>query len=389
MTELLIKLFVKNSKDTKDVKVRLAYGNLAGIVGILCNVLLFVGKYLIGTIFGSIAIAADAINNLSDASSNIVSLIGFKLGSKKADEEHPFGHARYEYLAGLVVCVIIVAIGLSLAKESILKVIHPSEVDCNALMIVVMLISIAVKLWMSIFNKKIGTRIESDTLIATAADSRNDVISTSAVVIATILCKVTGWNIIDGIAGIGVAIFILYSGIGLIKETLSPLLGKVPAAEFVNHITEKIQSYPGVIGVHDLMIHDYGPGNLFATVHVEFPAETPVIEAHEIMDEIERDFQKQEHMILTIHYDPIVEESEEVAEIRTFVSQSAKELDERLSIHEVRLVPGKESSNVIFDCVKPAGFKISDSEITSYLQKRVTEWNPHYRCVIKVEQSYV
>lgn len=389
MTELLIKLFVKNSKNTKDVKVRLAYGNLAGIVGILCNVLLFVGKYLIGTIFGSIAIAADAINNLSDASSNIVSLIGFKLGSKKADEEHPFGHARYEYLAGLVVCVIIVAIGLSLAKESILKVIHPSEVDCNALMIVVMLISIAVKLWMSIFNKKIGTRIESDTLIATAADSRNDVISTSAVVVATILCKVTGWNIIDGIAGIGVAIFILYSGIGLIKETLSPLLGKVPAAEFVNHITEKIQSYPGVIGVHDLMIHDYGPGNLFATVHVEFPAETPVIEAHEIMDEIERDFQKQEHMILTIHYDPIVEESEEVAEIRTFVSQSAKELDERLSIHEVRLVPGKESSNVIFDCVKPAGFKISDSEITSYLQKRVTEWNPHYRCVIKVEQSYV
>ena len=358
MTELLIKLFIKNSKDTKDVKVRLAYGNLAGIVGILCNVLLFVGKYLIGTIFGSIAIAADAINNLSDASSNIVSLIGFKLGSKKADEEHPFGHARYEYLAGLVVCVIIVAIGLSLAKESILKVIHPSEVDCNA-------------------------------LIATAADSRNEVISTSAVVIATILCKVTGWNIIDGIAGIGVAVFILYSGIGLIKETLSPLLGKVPAAEFVNHITEKIQSYPGVIGVHDLMIHDYGPGNLFATVHVEFPAETPVIEAHEIMDEIERDFQKQEHMILTIHYDPIVEESEEVAKIRAFVSQAAKEFDERLSIHEVRLVPGNLSSNVIFDCVKPAGFKASDSEITSYLQKRVTEWNPCYRCVIKIEQSYV
>ena len=368
MTELLVKLFVKNSKDTKDTKVRLAYGNLAGIVGILCNVLLFAGKYIIGTLFGSIAIAADAVNNLSDASSNIVSLLGFKLGSKKADEEHPYGHARYEYLAGLVVCVIIVAIGLSLAKESILKVIHPSEVDCNVLMIVVLLISICVKLWMSIFNKKIGMRIESDTLIATAADSRNDVISTSAVVVATILCKVTGLNIIDGIAGIGVAVFILYSGIGLIKETLSPLLGKVPAAEFVNHITEKIQSYPGVIGVHDLMIHDYGPGNLFATVHVEFPAETPVIEAHEVMDEIERDFQEQEHMILTIHYDPIVEENAEVAEIRAFVSKAAKEFDERLSIHEVRLVPGNESGNVIFDCVKPAGFKISDSEISSYLQ---------------------
>ena len=359
MTELLIKLFVKNNKDTKNTKVRLAYGNLAGIVGILCNVLLFAGKYIIGTLFGSIAIAADAVNNLSDASSNIVSLLGFKLGSKKADEEHPYGHARYEYLAGLVVCVIIVAIGLSLAKESILKVIHPSEVDCNVLMIVVLLISICVKLWMSIFNKKIGMRIESDTLIATAADSRNDVISTSAVVVATILCKVTGLNIIDGIAGIGVAVFILYSGIGLIKETLSPLLGKVPAAEFVNHITEKIQSYPGVIGVHDLM------------------------------DEIERDFQEQEHMILTIHYDPIVEENAEVAEIRAFVSKAAKEFDERLSIHEVRLVPGNESSNVIFDCVKPAGFKSSDGEISSYLQKRVAEWNPRYRCVIKVEQSYV
>ena len=376
-------------KQKDDSAKRATLGKLSGLVGIVCNVCLAGSKLAVGKLAGSMSITADGLNNLSDAASSIVTLTGFKLAEKPADKEHPYGHARFEYLACLTVAVMILFIGFELAKSSLEKVLHPVTVEFSLLSMIVLIASILVKAGMMIFNTRMGKRIDSTTLLATAADSRNDVISTSAVVIATILCKVTGWNIIDGIAGIGVAVFILYSGIGLIKETLSPLLGKVPAAEFVNHITEKIQSYPGVIGVHDLMIHDYGPGNLFATVHVEFPAETPVIEAHEIMDEIERDFQKQEHMILTIHYDPIVEESEEVAEIRTFVSQAAKELDERLSIHEVRLVPGKESSNVIFDCVKPAGFKISDSEITSYLQKRVTEWNPHYRCVIKVEQSYV
>ena len=376
-------------KDLQDSAKRAALGKLSGLVGIVCNVGLAGSKLAVGKLAGSMSITADGLNNLSDAASSIVTLTGFKLAEKPADKEHPYGHARFEYLASLTVSVMILFIGFELAKSSVEKVLHPVAVEFSLLSMIVLIASILVKAGMMIFNTRMGKRIDSTVLIATAADSRNDVISTSAVVVATILCKVTGWNIIDGIAGIGVAVFILYSGIGLIKETLSPLLGKVPAAEFVNHITEKIQSYPGVIGVHDLMIHDYGPGNLFATVHVEFPAETPVIEAHEIMDEIERDFQKQEHMILTIHYDPIVEESEEVAKIRAFVSQAAKEFDERLSIHEVRLVPGNLSSNVIFDCVKPAGFKASDSEITSYLQKRVTEWNPRYRCVIKVEQSYV
>ena len=392
MTELLIKLFIKNSKDTKDVKVRLAYGNLAGIVGILCNVLLFVGKYLIGTIFGSIAIAADAINNLSDASSNIVSLIGFKLGSKKADEEHPFGHARYEYLAGLVVCVIIVAIGLSLAKESILKVIHPSEVDCNVLMIVVMLISIAVKLWMSIFNKKIGMKIESDTLIATAADSRNDVISTSAVVVATILCKVTGWNIIDGIAGIGVAVFILYSGIGLIKETLSPLLGKVPAAEFVNHITEKIQSYPGVIGVHDLMIHDYGPGNRLVSFHVEMDANADVMYSHDVIDRIERDLLNQDDLVATIHFDPVIASDSHVAELRSFLQQEVASLDTRANIHDLRIVPGPTHTNVIFDCAVPAEYitekQRRGAKLAAALRAAVERKWPDHFCIIKLEPDY-
>ena len=373
----------------EDPKKRAEIGKMSGLIGIACNFLLAGSKIAVGNFAGSTSIVADGLNNMSDAASSAVTLIGFKLAEKPADREHPYGQARFEYLASLVVSAMILVIGLELAQKSVEKIKNPIPVEFSCVTLAVLVFSILMKSGMAVFNSRMGKKIQSTTLIATAADSRNDVISTSAVVIATILCKVTGWNIIDGIAGIGVAVFILYSGIGLIKETLSPLLGKVPAAEFVNHITEKIQSYPGVIGVHDLMIHDYGPGNLFATVHVEFPAETPVIEAHEIMDEIERDFQKQEHMILTIHYDPIVEESEEVAKIRAFVSQAAKEFDERLSIHEVRLVPGNLSSNVIFDCVKPAGFKASDSEITSYLQKRVTEWNPRYRCVIKVEQSYV
>mgnify|MGYP000587535460 CR=1 FL=1 len=389
MIQLLIRTFIRDADNTASRTVRTAYGNLACLVSVVCNLLLFAGKTAVGTLFGSVSITADGLNNLSDASSNIVSLIGFKLGSRPADSEHPYGHARYEYLAGLAVSVMILVIGVELFKESFAKTLDPTPVSFGWLTVVVLVASILVKLWMSHLNRTIGRRIDSDTLLATAADARNDVITTSVVLIAAVLTQVTGFARLDGLMGIAVSLFILYSGAMLVKDTIDPLLGSAPDPELVRHIEDKALSYPGVLGVHDLMIHDYGPGNLFATVHVEFPAETPVIEAHEIMDEIERDFQKQEHMILTIHYDPIVEESEEVAKIRAFVSQAAKEFDERLSIHEVRLVPGKESSNVIFDCVKPAGFKISDSEITSYLQKRVTEWNPRYRCVIKVEQSYV
>lgn len=389
VTKLLIKLFIKEKENVTDAKVRTAYGNLAGIVGIICNVLLFAGKYLVGTIFGSIAIAADAINNLSDASSNIVSLLGFKLGSRKPDAEHPYGHGRYEYLAGLVVCVIILAIGLSLAKESVGKIIHPTEVAFSWLSIIVLIVSVAVKLWMSLFNRAIGIKINSDTLMATAADSRNDVISTAVVIVSTFLCKATGIYRIDGIMGLGVAVFILYSGVMLIRETLSPLLGKAPDREFVKNIEKKVREFPDVIGVHDLMVHDYGPGNIFATLHVEFPAETDVIKAHDVIDNIEKYFLTEENLMMTIHYDPIVTSDERVNELWRFLSQTAKELDERLSIHDVRLVPGNTHINLVFDCVKPAGFEKPDKEIRSYIEKKVKSLDEKYQCVIKMEQSYV
>lgn len=389
MTKLFIDLFIKDKDNAANAEVRASYGNLAGIAGIVCNVLLFIGKYLVGTISGSIAIAADAVNNLSDASSNIVSLLGFKLSSRKPDEEHPYGHGRYEYLAGLTVCVIILAVGISLAKESIVKIVHPAEVAFSWLSILVLAVSIGIKFWMYKFNRKIGRIIKSDTLIAAAADSRNDVISTAAVIAAAFLCKASGVYIIDGIMGLCVSAFILYSGLGLIREALNPLLGKAPDPGMVKHIKEKVLSFPYVMGMHDLMIHDYGPGSIFVTLHAEFPAELDVIEAHDIMDNIERYFIMEENLMVTIHYDPIVKENEEVTHLRQFLEKTVKELDENLSVHEVRLVPGKSHMNVVFDCVKPAGFGKSDEQIRSFLEERVRALNPKYVCVIKIEQSYV
>ena len=389
MTHFLIRLFIKDRENVKNVQVRTAYGNLSGAVCILCNFLIFLGKYIVGTVTGSIAIAADGVNNLSDASSNIVSLIGFKLSSRKPDQEHPYGHGRYEYLAGLVVCLIIMAIGILLGWESIQKVIHPAEVSFDWLMVVVLLVSMAVKLWMFFFNRTIGKIISSETLMATAADSRNDVITTAVVLLSTFLCRATGVYIIDGIMGIAVAVFILVNGIQLVGDTLSPLLGKVPDAEFVKHIEETILGFPGVLGVHDLMVHDYGPGSRFATIHVEFPAETDVIEAHDVMDQIEQYFLEQEQLLMTTHYDPILADDGEVEAVRSFLAEAAGQLDEQLSVHEVRIVPGNTHINVVFDCVKPAGFSIRDEEIREYFSGRIQEMNPLFRCVIKVEQSYI
>lgn len=285
--------------------------------------------------------------------------------------------------------MIIMAIGVLLAWESIQKVMEPAEVAFDWLMILVLLISIGVKLWMYFFNRTIGKIISSETLMATAADSRNDVITTAVVLLSTFLCRATGIYLIDGIMGIAVAVFILVNGVQLIRETLSPLLGKVPDPEFVRHIEKTVMSFPGVLGVHDLMVHDYGPGSRFVTLHVEFPAEKDVIEAHDVMDQIEQYFLEQEQLLMTIHYDPIVTDNGEVERLRHFLAEVAEQFDERLSIHEVRIVPGNTHINIVFDCVRPAGFRRKDDEIREYFSARVKELNPDYRCVIKVEQSYV
>ena len=339
-------------------------------------------------LFRSIAIMADALNNLSDASSNVVSLIGFRLAAKAPDAEHPYGHARYEYLAGLVVSVTILAIGLSLLKESALKVLHPTPVAFSWLSIGVLAASILVKLWLSGFNRAVGKKINSETLMATAADSRNDVLTTGAVLLSTILCSLTGYGIIDGIMGVGVAAFILWSGWGLVMDTLSPLLGESPSPELVEHIERTVMSYPGVLGVHDLMVHDYGPGHQFASLHVEFPAETDPLTAHDVIDNIENDFLKKDRLQVTIHYDPIVTADASVGVLRARLKEHARQLDPRLSIHDLRIVPGDSHTNVLFDLVFPAGYTGDIDQMLAKMCQFVKEQDPKYCCVVKVEQSY-
>ena len=376
MTQFLIRCFIKRPDDVKDAAVRTAYGNLASLVGMACNILLCIGKLLAGTLFGSIAIMADALNNLSDASSNVVSLIGFRLAAKAPDAEHPYGHARYEYLAGLVVSVTILAIGLSLLKESALKVLHPTPVAFSWLSIGVLAASILVKLWLSGFNRTVGKKINSETLMATAADSRNDVLTTGAVLLSTILCSLTGYGIIDGIMGVGVAAFILWSGWGLVMDTLSPLLGESPSPELVEHIERTVMSYPGVLGVHDLMVHDYGPGHQFASLHVEFPAETDPLTAHDVIDNIENDFLKKDRLQVTIHYDPIVTADASVGVLRARLKEHARQLDPRLSIHDLRIVPGDSHTNVLFDLVFPAGYTGDIDQMLAKMCQFVKEQDP-------------
>lgn len=389
MTQLLIRLFVRDSQNVQATSVRTAYGQLAGAVGILCNVLLFLGKFVVGTMFGSIAITADAMNNLSDASSNVVSLLGFRLGAMKPDQKHPYGHGRFEYLASLAVSVMILSIGLDLFKESLVKVIHPEQVAFSWLSVGVLVVSILVKLWLSLFNKKIGTLIHSDTLMATAADSRNDVLSTLGVLAGTFLVRWTQMPVLDGIMGLAVAIFILWAGYNLVKETLSPLLGEKPDPELVKHIQKTVMSYPNVMGTHDLMVHDYGPGHQFASLHVEFPAEMDVIDAHDLMDNIERDFLNRDRIMVTIHYDPIVTTDPRVREIRTYLNQVLKKIDTCLSLHDLRIVPGHSHTNIVFDLVTPAGYTGDKAAIVEQLRNAARSMDPNYICVIKLEQAYV
>lgn len=391
MTQLLIRLFVRHPDDTKNAAVRTAYGNLASLVGMACNLLLCLGKLAAGTLFGSIAIMADALNNLSDASSNVVSLVGFRLAAKGPDEKHPYGHARYEYLAGLVVCVTILAIGLSLLKESVLKVLHPTAVVFSWLSVGVLAASIGVKLWMSRFNKTIGQRINSETLMATAADSRNDVLTTSAVLLSTVLSHLTGWDVLDGLMGVAVAAFILWSGWGLMMDTLSPLLGESPSPELVEHIEHTVMSYPGVLGVHDLMVHDYGPGHQFASLHIEFPAEADPLEAHDIIDNIERDFHDNDNIHLVIHYDPIQTGDRAVGTLRTWMEGQLQTISPQLSMHDFRTVRGPTHTNLIFDVVVPAGFSLGDEALRARIQQLAQQKNTEemkYYTVVTVDHSY-
>ena len=388
ITEQIIHRFV-GDENPNDGRYRSKVGNLASIVGIICNVLLFVGKFVVGMVFGSMAIAADAFNNLSDAGSSVISLFGFWLGSKKADAEHPYGHARYEYLSALAVWVIILAIGLNLAVEGIGKIIHPTGIRFSWLTIMVLMASILVKLWLSHFNGQLAEMIDSDTLRATSADARNDCLSTAAVLIATLLVSATQVERIDGVMTVAVAAFIMYSGYGMLRDALAPLLGERPDPELVKKIEKRVMSYPQVLGMHDLMVHDYGPGNQFASLHIELAAEMDNMKAHDLIDNIEWEFQKKEQLPVIIHYDPIVTKNRETVQLREYLADMVKVYDDRLAVHDLRIVPGDSHTNVLFDLVLPAGYDGDQEKVLDYVKKIVHEKNEKYICVIKVEQSYV
>ncbi|MBO7048965.1 MAG: cation transporter [Spirochaetia bacterium] len=363
------------------------YGKRASIIGICCNVLLCLGKLAAGYISGSISIVADGLNNLSDASGNAISFLGFKLGERKPDAEHPYGHARYEYVAGLVVSVIILSLGFSLTKEAVLEIINPDPPTFSWLSIIILVISIAVKLWMSLYSRKVGEKIGSDTLKAVAIDSRNDVIATSAVLAGIIFTYFSNLKRLDGILGLAVALFIIYSGIELVREMLSPLLGESPDPELVRSIEEKVLSYPNVLGIHDLMVHDYGPGHTFASLHVEMPAEMDVMESHDLIDCIENDLTA-EGVQTSIHFDPIVTEDSRVADMRLAIAGKVKELDSSLTIHDLRLVIGPTHTNVLFDLVFPAGFKGDTSFVVKEVEAFIKSLNSKNIPKIKVEQGY-
>ena len=369
MTQLLLTLFIKPT-DPADPNYRSACGKLAGATGIACNILLFLGKLLAGLLSGSVSVMADAFNNLADASSSLVTLLGFKLAEKPADPHHPYGHARIEYLSGLIVSAMILVIGVELGKSSFEKILHSEAVSFTWLTAGILAASILVKLWLAGFCRKLGRQIGSAALEATAADSRNDVISTASVLVAGLLSMLFGWQI-DGFVGLAVAAFILYSGIGIARETIDPLLGEAPDPGLVQMINDRIMSYEKVLGIHDLIVHDYGPGRRFASVHVEMDRKEDPLVCHDIIDTIERDFLEQNHIQLVVHYDPLVTDDAELTHMRELVTAEITDIDPRLSLHDFRMVRGPKHTNLIFDLSIPFELADKKNELKAMIDQRV------------------
>ncbi len=388
MINFLIKKFIKEYENVKDSKVRESYGMLGSVVGIIVNAFLSVSKIVVGTIFNSISITADGVNNLSDAGSSVVTLIGFKISGKPADKDHPFGHARIEYLTGLAVGVIIILLGVELIKSSIDKIRNPVDLSFSWIMVFVLILSIATKIWLSYFNYKLGDRISSSTMKATATDARNDVLATSAVLISVFIAKFTDFSI-DGYMGMMVALFIIYSGITILKDILNPLLGEMPDSDFIESIENKIMSYKGIINIHDLVVHNYGPNRYFATVHAEVDANEDIMKSHDMIDNIERDFSRDLNINLVIHLDPVITNDKEINHLRSFSEKIVKEIDETLSIHDFRVVKGETHTNLIFDVLVPVGFEIKTSELVKRIEAAVQKENENYYAVVTVDKNYV
>ncbi len=388
MVSVLAGFFIKNKDDVKNPKVRQQYGMLCGIVGILLNILLFFGKFLAGTISKSISITADAFNNLSDAGSSVITLIGFRMSGAEPDVDHPFGHGRIEYISGLIVSGAILIMAFELMKSSVGKIIHPKPVEFSILAAVILIVSICVKLYMAYYNHRIGKKIESAAMGATATDSLSDSCATTVVLIAAIVGKLTGLQI-DGYCGVLVGIFIFYAGISAARDTLNPLLGQPPEDEFVEQIEELVMKYPEVSGIHDLIVHDYGPGRMMISLHAEVPAEGDILKLHDVVDNIEHELRNELKCEAVIHMDPVVTGDEKVNKMKAQMKEVLKEIDARISMHDFRVVIGPTHTNLIFDIVVPFGYKVKDEELIEIIQKRTKEKiGENYFVVIQVDKAY-
>lgn len=389
MTEFLVRRFVKNYEHTETVAVRTAYGVLASMVGIFCNVFLFLVKGAIGIVLHSISVTADAFNNLSDAGSSIIGLVGVKMAEKPADEEHPFGHGRIEYIAALIVAFIVLEVGFTLLKDAIGKIRQPEILKFNTVSVVILMFSIGVKIWLAFFNRKLGKKINSKVMMATAADAMGDVATTTATILSVLFFRVTGINI-DGFVGIGVALAVMWAGVGIAKDTLEPLIGEAVPQETCDEITKFVESYDGIVGTHDLLVHNYGPGRSMASIHAEVPNDVNIEVSHEVIDKIERDARKYLGTYLLIHMDPIETKDQDVIKVRKKVEDIVTQADPDASIHDFRMVSGEHRINLIFDMVLPHGY---DKEEENTLQRLVTEkihrLDERYQCVITMEKSFV
>ena len=388
MSELLLKLFIKDYNNTKNPAVREKYGTLSGIVGIVLNLILCTGKFIIGTLTMSIAITADAFNNLSDAGSSIVTLFGFRLSSKKADKDHPFGHGRYEYIAALIVAFLVIHTSIDLIGDAINKIKQPTGVDFTIPAVIVLVLSILGKLWLAYFNNRLGKKINSPAMTAVVKDSVGDIIATTAALIALVGSKITTFNL-DGWLGLVVAFFVLYAGYGILKDTISPLLGEPPEKEIVGELVKFVMSKEDVKGIHDLVLHNYGANSVFGSIHVEVPAEADFVEMHDMSDIIELEVMEKFGIHLVVHLDPLVFDDERINELRETAISAVRSIDKRLSLHDFRVVDGPTHTNLIFDTVVPHDFDMKPEELTALLTEKIRETHKNCFVVTNVENSYL
>ena len=388
MTEFLVNKFIKDSANIESTEVRTRYGMLASVVGIFCNVLLFSVKLAIGLILSSLAVTADAFNNLSDAASSIISFVGVKMAGKPADAEHPFGHGRIEYIAALIVSFLVIEVGFTFFKSSISKIMHPEEITFDPVPFIILILSILVKLWIAFFNNKLGKRIDSTVMLATAADSLGDVITTGATVISIVICHFTSINV-DAIAGLIVSGIVIWSGVSIAKDTLEPLIGQRVPSELYQKITDMVESYEGIVGAHDLIVHNYGPNRSMATIHAEVPNDVSIETSHEIIDRIERDAKKELNILLVIHMDPVEMRDEEVLELRDKTSHIVHALDPELHFHDFRVLKENEQKNLIFDLVVPDSYTEKDANrVMHQLIALLHEMEKNVDCIITLDRSF-